>query len=222
VGFFAKLGLGVGNVNLGILLYSLIQCLILSSTLAYLLVWLRRNRINAKYIAVVLLFFCLCPLFGKMAMSVWKEPIWSCALVLLTLKTLDICIAPEKYLSNWKHIGLILLAAFVIIFFRNNGVYIIILVAACLPIAYQGKSLRLAGCLVGLLVLTMVIQGPVYRSVGVRDETPVESMGIPLQQVAWVINNNEASLSDSQREYLCLGFSHPEQKQALHMSLALP
>lgn len=89
---FMRFGSAVGNLTLGVALFSLFQMLLLAGILAYGLTWLRRKRIRKVGICFVGLYFIVSQVFPLYAISMWKDVLFGAVVLLLTL-------VPLRYLG---------------------------------------------------------------------------------------------------------------------------
>ena len=95
------------------------------------------------------------------------------------------------------------------VFFRNNGVYILFGALALLAIfliaksrlRYAKGSCRVIGCMAAILLVFGIVTGPVYSFGGVASSEASESVGIPLNQMARVVAL-DGEMSESDREYM--------------------
>lgn len=84
------------------------------------------------------------------------------------------------------------LFSFLIIFLRNNGIYVVLfysLTAAVLLLCLKRRAAAVKLGAVSFIVLLVsgIIQGPVYDRCGYNLDKTTESLGIPLQQAAYII-----------------------------------
>ncbi|MCC8121489.1 MAG: DUF6020 family protein, partial [Oscillospiraceae bacterium] len=69
---------------------------------------------------------------------------------------------------------------------RNNGLFVAAGVLLVVWIVYRKQGKRLLLVSLCLVLGSCVITGPVYNTLGVKKDTAVESLGIPIQQLAYV------------------------------------
>lgn len=102
-----------------------------------------------------------------------------------------------------------LASSLVMVFFRNNGVYILFGVLVLLAIFLIAKSRlryakgsgRVIGCMAAVLLVFGIVTGPIYSFGGVVPSEASESVGIPLNQMARVVAL-DGEMSESDREYM--------------------
>ena len=131
----------------------------------------------------------------------WKDPWFSAALILLCIFLYDNVVTdPKKFLRKKQ---LVLYAAIVILscLLRNNGIYIAALLSVFLLIIYRHSMRKVCAGILIPLVIVLLITGPVYRSVFSAENVFVESVGIPLQQMARTVVM-EGKMTKEQKEVL--------------------
>ena len=199
---FLCIGDFFGSLTLGCALYSIFQMLFLAYTLAKSVQWLGRRGVPWQACVLVTVFFGITPFFAQISIAMWKDPIFSAAILLWTLLLLDHIRQPklrdkETELSFFCiDCGLFLKSIFLLLLIclsRNNGIYIVLfcIVTFCLIWRVSGKQHR---CLIGLkevivssllaLILCTTITGPVYDAAGVKPTENVERVGIMINQMA--------------------------------------
>lgn len=200
VGVFIKIGRFLGNINIGVFLYSLFQSIVMSITLSFTLVWLFQKGIHKLCLLVFFLFYAVMPFFPAYAIIMWKDPIYSCALLLLMILLFETLASRGKMLSSPKMIGAFLFLFAIISFLRNNGIYTVILCSLILFIYYRRQMLVAFMIFLSFIGLYFIITGPVYDTMGIESEF-VESLGIPMQQLGYTIAT-DGELTPSEKEFL--------------------
>lgn len=190
--FFIELCLNIGcaiaDITLGCAIYTLIQMLALGLLCAYLICWLYHKGISKSVCFFFILVFCFMRCFPQHAISMWKDPIFSAALMFYSLKLFDLVLSKGSIGNKVSLIVEILLSILVVCFTRNNGIYIIAFcLVLLLAIAYRQKLFaRFRDILIlhlACLLFVAVLTGPVFKHFGIENEA-VETFGIPLQQIA--------------------------------------
>ena len=208
IGGLFKVGYLLGNVNFGMFLYSIIQLLIVISVFSYSIYYLNKINVNKKIIVVVLLIYSLVPLFPLYAMTAVKDVIFSALILLYVIRVYDY-IKNDWNIKDYILFGLLIL---LIILFRNNGIYTIILT---LPfVCLFKKKGRFVLALV--LVLNISLYG-LYNKVllphyEISNTSVREVLSVPFQQTARLvkyhdeeINKNDKVIIDKVLEYDTLG-----------------
>ena len=199
VGIFVKAGLFLGNINIGVFLYSVVQAGVMAGTIAYTIMIMCRKAVPVLFTGAAMIWYMFMPFFPDYAMTMWKDPIFSCALLWMSLLLMELVEEKEKICSRrWltKYMAVCLITAF----FRNNGIYVVVLSIAAATILCRGKLKRFLCTMLAVLAAYYAITGTVYNWCGIRTEF-VESVGIPLQQIAAVVVN-DGDISQEEEQFL--------------------
>ena len=199
VGAFIKAGLMLGNINIGVFLYSLVQTCLMAGTIAYTIVIMCRRGVPVWFVGGAMAWYMFMPIFPDYAMIMWKDPIFSCALLWLSFLLLELADDERKLCSrSWliRYSTVCLMT----VFFRNNGVYAVILSAIAVVLLCRRMLKRFLCAALAVLAVYYMITGTLYSWMGIRTEF-VESVGIPLQQMAAVIVN-DGEVSQEEEEFL--------------------
>lgn len=198
VGVFLKIGTVLfGSANIGVLLYSLFQACVMIFVIVCVLLLLYDRRVPKMLIAASLAYFMFMPYFPNYAMSMWKDVLYSCMLVLLSVLLLMLY---EREKADWKWFLAYGIVGLGTLMMRNNGIYVLLAasVIAAFMMMRHAKGLLISAAAATLLFLSL-------SSLAIRvwnvEEDFVENVGIPLQQLGYTINHND-SFSDEDREYL--------------------
>ena len=184
---------GGGNTA-GCVIYCLVQMSFMAWTFAFMTDRIIR-RLNLPAAAGYALgaVFAFTPCIAGYSVAMWKDPVFSCALILLSIRLYDYICAPSRSLL----IRILLISALVTAS-RSNGFYVMLFVFLCAGAAAAAagavkKSSRpaitarpLLSLVIGLLLLlsgARIIHGPVYRSLGILEKKE-EAVGIFLNQMA--------------------------------------
>lgn len=142
----------------------------------------------------------------------WKDPLFSTALVLTTVLLMDFVLSKGTILKTSKAwLPCLAILLLIVMFSRNNGIYVVVCTEIILLVywlttrkkfkhsfAHIGK---LTGSIACTLALCLVVTGPVYRALDVASSPKVESVGILLNQMARVAALDD-DMTESDREYL--------------------
>lgn len=186
IGFFARIGWKFGDTNFGIFLYSFIQMVIMAGVLGYSVYWVRKKVGNRAFALGVLLFYGLNPIVALYAITMWKDVLFAAWIVLLSLFLFDMAADGGEKLGEKKSLFQLSLLFILISFGRNNGVYVVILCWIGLLLFFKNtrKKLLMAG---GVILAIILVQGHGYKLLGIGDDSFVESVGIPLQQICYTV-----------------------------------
>lgn len=178
-------GLLIGNNNIvaGVASYSIVQMLLLSAILGYSVYWAARHSLSRPFCVLATAFFTLNPIIAIYSITMWKDVLFGGIILLLVLQVYDIVKSKGsafKQLSSMiPFVATIILAAF----FRNNGIFIIVVLLPLLMIVYRQYWKITLPVFAVTFAAIMFVQGPIYNILSIQKSYFAESVGIPIQQI---------------------------------------
>lgn len=195
VGFFLNIGRSVNDYNIGIFLFSLFQIVIMAVTEGYIAEWLYTKSHSVWVAGIAALYFLCNNIFYTYAIMVQKDTLFSVCIVLLS-----ICLEQGNW-NHWLSKFRLFLLLFAVAFLRNNGLMIDWLLFFVVLMFNRKKfPVKLIVSMLMALLLFSAVQGPVFRLLKIQTEA-AESLGIPIQQIAYVIND-EGEIEKEEYEFL--------------------
>ncbi len=181
LGGCVKIGTLLGSANLGLFMYSIMQIIILASTLAYTIKYLTKLKSPNIFKVIMLGMYAFIPVFPLYAMSPVKDVLFGSFILLYIMMLFDL-IKNNNY-KWWKYLLLIGVMILVTLL-RNNGIYTIILSFPFLfLISLKNKKV--------LLLIFLLVVGSYYSytkillpSLKITDGSIREMLSIPFQQTA--------------------------------------
>ena len=129
------------SYNLGIACYMVVQMMIVSGGLTYLLCYMRKRRVNRVIRWLSLFYFAFFPVIVMFTLCSAKDTLFTVALLMLLLALLDMGSNTEEFLESRKQGLFFVLCAAAMMLLRKNGVYAFMVMAAVLLI-YHKKNLK--------------------------------------------------------------------------------
>lgn len=199
------------SLSVGVALLTVLQMACVASMFGYLSIWVSsRLGVSSRWSWLLVVYFGLSRYCALYSVALWKDPLFSCCLVLMVTMLADAVMGKDSRSSALRLLVFGALALGVMLL-RNNGLYICVALFVVLAIvvaldrlgciAPMKSASRLAVFLGFALVTCLVITGPVYSAMGVVPSEDVESVGIPLAQMARVAAL-DGDMSESDRSYM--------------------
>ena len=201
--------LGLGN-TIGVGISSICQSVLMSLGFGLLARWVVvRGGVRPCCGIAIALVFSLTPYIATYGIALWKDPLFSSAVLVFSMCLADYAWSRGEIAQRKSWITLLLISSLVMVFFRNNGVYILLGTLTLLAISLIVKSRlrhakgsgRVIGCMAAVLLVFGIVTGPIYSFGGVVPSEASESVGIPLNQMARVVAL-DGEMSESDREYM--------------------
>lgn len=194
---FYSIGYGIfGTVNEGIATYAIFQMLLLSFSYAYALYTLYNNNVNKVLLVIAFILFYLNPINAVFSISLVKDTIFSAITLIFIvfmynrLKNNDWCI--KKYI-------VFCIIVFLFCFLRSNGLYAYLMFILFIIIFNRKLFKKL---LISIIITILLIFGFKFTMAILDVNQPdfVESLSIPLQQIAYtVVNDGNISKKEKQQ-----------------------
>lgn len=183
-----------GNYG-GMKLFTVVQFIGLASLLASFASWNYKRGLKKGVFTAMILFFAVFPLFPYYAISLWKDTVFGMVIFLYSWFLFCLCerIKDSESDVSVKDIVLYVLMSVLCVFFRNNGIYVMIAVSAFVVLSNLKKHtvLRKLGIAsAATIVVCLLIQYPICSAIGLNIDKSVESLAIPLEQTAYIISTD--------------------------------
>lgn len=189
------------SLNAAVFLYSLVQSVCLAGTLAAMFYRLQRAGVKRCVLAAGVAYAMIVPYFPAYAMILWKDPLYSCALLWLSMLLFD-AVRKEGVLSDRAWQIKWFLALLSTAFLRNNGAFCLLFMAAALLLSGQRKQFFCTACMTVIVALLFfTVQHTVYPLCHIADTEYTEKIGIPLQQLAATVAY-KGKMGEEEREFL--------------------
>lgn len=193
------------NLQIAMNILTIVQIVTTAMVLAYCVYFLYKINVSSLFYIPVLLFFGVYRLIPLFTISLWKD-VWFCnALMLYSIFILEIVYTDARNMKELKNILKYIILMVLVSFLRNNGIYVVILTTMILLFVYR-KNIKIYLKNFTILtticvILMMVIRGPVYKAIGISKDETVESVGVLLQQMAYVAVT-DGNLNEEQRNFI--------------------
>lgn len=198
VGVFLKIGNVVfGSANIGVLLYSLFQTAVMILCIVSVLTLMYHKKVSGWLVGASLAYFMLVPLFPSYAMSMWKDALFSCMLLCLSIVLFFLVSGRARGWWWFLCYGAAGLGAMI---FRNNGMYVFVGVTVLALWPMRRQILRFACVSICALALYIASTTLATRVWNIYSDY-VENVGIPLLQMGYTINH-DGDFSEEEKEYL--------------------
>lgn len=213
MGLIVKLTGGVGNIGLSLGIFTAIHMILESMTLSYIscrIFGYDKESGSKGYMGVAsAVFFAIHPIVAMYSMYITKDVLFSCAVVLLVIKLLDIGRETDDK-GNIKTSYSIKLCVLMLLtmLLRNNGTLIVVGTGIVMCLCYKKQILKVLLPLVISMAAFFAFKNIAYKVLDIKPESFAESASVPLQQVGYVIKEHtdeeiEAVLTDEEYGILC-------------------
>lgn len=186
IAFFYKIGLhffGKPNLAIGFLCFS--QIIILASILSSVIIYLKNKKVPKNVLILFIIYYSLSPIFGYYSITVWKDVIFGALTPLVVISLYDIVTKGDDA-STKDYIALFIFTLLWVLF-RNNGIYVVLLMTLMALIFFRKKSFKLISIFIIVFVCYSIIKGPIFKAFNIKKTKSSEYIAIPMQQVGRMI-----------------------------------
>ena len=198
-----------GDPEAGIAFYSVFQMIMGSLTASYVVSTLKQLKVKKYILIFAALFYALVPYNAVFAVTMWKDVLFSYAVMIFICATLrDILLLNSADKGKGAQVVnciVLMISSLGFCLLRSNGYYAFIITCvvyiAVVIRRLSGKRRVNIAIMLFALFASAIIKGPVMKACAVTQPDFVESLSIPLQQAANVIIK-ENNIDDRDNELI--------------------
>lgn len=192
--FFVKIILlpckRLGGLQFAVGAVTFVQMILFAAMLSYMAVWLYKKGIGNIGYGLTVAFVALNPVIALFSVYITKDVLFGGIFLLYILKLYDLVESKGEMLGTTKGISSFLALNLLVVFLRNNGIYITVVMLVVTAIIYRNVWKRVLVCMASILVLYGLVKGPVFNALEITEGSFAEALSVPLQQVAHTICDN--------------------------------
>ena len=189
--------IGHGNVTP----YFAFQIPIMSAIFAYTVKWIGEHTKSSAIYWLSLFFFLLFPLNWIAASSMVKDFLFGSFVLLLTVSIAEIIFAQGNFFKNPRKVLIFLVSLIGTAFLRNNGIFILIIIALVVPFAIKKYRMRFVSLVITIILLFAFTTIVVYPACNIDKGSIIESLGVPLQQISRTVCD-DGNISEDEKAYI--------------------
>lgn len=192
-----KIGMAIfNNTTIATACISFTQMTIMAGIYSYFIKFLYDRKINKKILFVILLYFSINPVNAFYSITIWKDIIFSGCLLLMTITIYKML---EKDRITFKNSYSFIIISILTIFFRNNALYMFFILSIFLIIIFRKQILTILPMIFIVFCVYFVVNGPVFKLLGVKQTSTAEYLAIPMQQIGRMAYKG-VEFTDSEKE----------------------
>ena len=186
---FMKLGLLLGDANIGQLVYSLVNMAVIAAAWAYALCVLYDLGLNKKVCLIIAAFVALYPVTALYAFNMCKDVSAAPFVLIYVSQMLRIHHSEGAVMKDKRFMLQLGINAFALMLVRKPSMYALVFASIFLIIRYRGVRVRLAAALLGAAALFSVGYSLLLLpALGVIPGETREMLSIPFQMTARYLN----------------------------------
>jgi len=191
----------LGSLSLSVGIFTFFHMLLFAACNAYVTKRIVKGNFFFFGKILTVLFYAFHPFMGMYSIYLTKDVLFSIIMVFMTLTLFDMVKEGKAWFAGVKNPLKLALLFLLAALLRNNGIYIIFVMAVIMLLVYKENRITILCMFAGVLLFVGIYQGPVFQSMGIEKSSFRESVAIPLQQVAHVITDEKNTRKDLEEVY---------------------
>ena len=201
IGGSYKLGLTLGNKNIGVFLYTILRALFMAAIYSRCITKIWKYRKDQTLCILVLCFYAFTPIWGAYAKHAFKDTIGAALFCwyLLSLSEITKNVKIGR-LSIYNCIEYSVSGLFLSLF-RNNCIYIVIIITIFLSLVLLKKKINIGKLILILLCIICFYswQYYIYNILNVDKSSVREALSIPFQQTARTVKYRDKEIAEADK-----------------------
>ena len=199
IGITMNIGKIIGDYNIGVAIFSLIQMLLASAVYSFTIFYLAKRKVDVKLRVLTLIFYAFYPINALYSITIWKDIPFAICMLIFTIFMTELSTNSEHFMkSKFKNV-LLVLSMILVILFRNNGIYVVILTLPFIFILIRNNYKKLVVITCIIFSFYIAWKGPIFSILNVKQGSTREALSIPLQQFARITKNHADTLTDEEK-----------------------
>lgn len=201
----------VFSSSITVFILSIIQSLISSIILTYIIVWFNGKVKNRILVLILFCYYAFVPIVSNYNMSLNKDTPFALLILLFFIMIFEIVETKGKILLDKKFIIKLIIISVLSIFIRRNGILVILLTLFIIFIIYGLRNYK-KQFIISFLVIILFsgVELLALRFWGIEYK-PVESCTIPIQQVSYLVSYHPNSLEENDYDLLSKIIKNPKE-----------
>ena len=189
---FYKIGNIFNSVNLGVFLYMLFQISLMSFVFSYVLKFMAKHKVPVLIRILSLLFFMFHPINIIYSICLWKDIFFSLSIIIFTVLIYYLT-KDNNYFMNKKNIIIFAIISLLVMYLRNNGLYVVFITFIVLYIKYRKSIKRILSVFVSIIMLYFISKTIIFNVFNIKGVEIKEALSMPSQAIARIYRNNNIS-----------------------------
>lgn len=198
---FYKIGLVLGNQNLGIFIFVFVRNICISLIYGDCITRLSRGGISKKICIGMLLFYAITPVWGAYAKHAFKDTFATALFCAYITALITVVMQSTKKELRWKSCGAYVFFSAAAALMRNNFIYVIAPVTLVLVLWLLLSNLGWKKSVIMFLGIFIYLgfNQYIFDVVGVHKGSSREALSIPFQQTARTVKYHGDEITEEQR-----------------------
>ncbi len=191
---FIKFGMLFKSINIGVFLYSLFQISLVSLLFSYVLHLMSKHKVPIIIRIISLMFFAFHPINIFYSISLWKDIFFSLSFALFSI-IIYYYSNNKDYFKSKKNIILFIIISLLVMYLRNNGVYVVIITLIILFIMNRSNYKKLLPIFLSIIFVFFISKFIIFNALNINDFEIGETLSFPSQSISRIYKCDKDKLS---------------------------
>lgn len=197
ISLFINLGRNVfGNINTGVAFYSIFQMIAMASMFSIVLVYMNKKNVPWTIRIIALLYYMFYPVNALFSVIMWKDILFAGMIPIYIILTMELMSGTEEFLENIKKVALYILISILVMFLRNNGLYLVVLTLPLVLIFLRKYWKKMLAISCVIVLSYFIVKTVIFSSLQIKEGPVGEMLSVPLQQIARVKKYHKEELDE--------------------------
>ncbi len=189
-----------GSWNIAIFTYIVIQMLVITLIMTYVLDYLRKRGIGKNSVILWTLYYGVFPTIVMYTLCSSKDGLFSAFLLLMTVLLTELVRDTDGFMSDKKKLVLLLLSAVLMPLMRHNGFYAYLVFIPFALIYFRKKiSRNLVGLLMIPVVIYLIVNAALSAAFTAGYKDNQEMLTVPIMQMARVYKYSKEEMTEEEK-----------------------
>lgn len=204
--WFYRFGTLLGNHNIGIFIFSIIQTIYYSFISAYVINSLYKMQFNKYVVVLSIIFLSFNPMVASVNGTALKDGNYSAALLLFCALLAKYLFDSHDFINSKKDLMLLFASCFFLHQFRNNGVYVyfptLLIMLVMEKKRTKNLNIRLLSFAICTLLVSILFSNTLQSIYNAKDGSRREMFSLPFQQTARLITFHEELITSEEKQII--------------------
>lgn len=205
LGMIVSLGNKIASYNVGYYLYILIQTIILLVIFGYMNCYFKKIKIPVWIRNIASFYIGITPVIKAFAICAVKDTMSAIFILLYVLFLLQIVINRDEFFKNKKRVGVLILTMLLVMLYKNNGIYIVLLSFPVIFLLFKNNK-RILKKTILIILLPFIIfftyDSLILPSFKITNGSIKEGMTIPFMQLSRLANYNQDLFNSDEKNII--------------------
>lgn len=174
----------LGDMNKSVALYIIFQMIAMATAFSIVLKYISKKNAPLIVRIVILLYYMFYPINALFSITMWKDILFAGIIPIYVILTIELINNPKNFLEKRKFIFYYVIVSILVMFLRNNGLYIVILNLPIIILILKKYWKKMITISLIILLMYFSLKTIIFGIFNVKNGSVGEMLSIPLQQIA--------------------------------------